>query len=311
MNYSPLLSLAELLSPGLVSARQSLLCGWLCAYVEQEFAMWSAIGQMTGLSSPTVADNPAYDASVWPHKATADVEAVNKLLDEQHKQFDDLQNDKQWALHTWKDPSGGDMHLWDRPQKGTFHYAKAIFSVDGTPQDFFDLVGSTELSVRQKFSTDCVGMQALDKPTTDGTILHVKYWAPPPVAGRDFCFLVGRRDNADGSCDLWGSSVSSGLCPEESYQVVRGASLWGWRLIPVGDKTLVHYVNCFDPRGWAPGFLIEWMTTAVAKELCAIRSVLAGKEADLSRVELSEAGVSADEVQSEIAKHDAQEQAAK
>ena len=90
---------------------------------------------------------------------------------------------------------------------------------------------------------------------------------------------------------------------------VRGASLWGWHLTPVGNDMLVSYVNCFDPRGWTPGFLLSWMKTTAAKEFCVIRSRLLGKDVVVQQTGLSEAGFSQEEIAKEIEARKQQEAA--
>lgn len=82
--------------------------------------------------------------------------------------------------------------------------------------------------------------------------------------------------------------------------LVRGASLWGWKLVEVGDTLLVNYCNCFDPRGWTPGFLLSWMKTTAAKEFCAIRGVLQGQDVKVEKVDFAATGVTEEEMAAEL-----------
>jgi hypothetical protein len=260
--------------------------------------MWSALGKMTGWTY----EQPPYDCA-WPLKDVGDLSGAHEIADTHYKQINELHADAQWTMiEGYADPDGLDMKLFTRPQIGTYHMLKATFTLQGVTADqFINLVGSSKLELRQKFSADCTGLKKIDEPTPVTELVHATYWAPPPVAGRDFCFLVGRRDNGDGSSDLWGCSVASPQCEDVSgMTLVRGASLWGWKLIQAGDNLLVSYANCFDPRGWTPGFLLAWMKTTAAKEFCAIRAVLTGKEVKVEKVDLAEAGVSADDVAAEV-----------
>lgn len=261
--------------------------------------MWSGITNMFYTSG----EQPPFDCA-WPLKDVGDLSAASKMLDAQHSQFTALLHDGQWApIESYTDPEGGDLKLFTRPQIGTYHCLKAVFTLKGvTPQQFIDLVGSAKLAQRQKFSADCTEIKSVDQPTPMSDLVYAQYWAPPPVASRDFLFLVGRRENADDSWDLWGCSVSHPDYPEVGGMTVRGATLWGWHLHQIGDTLLVSYSNCFDPRGWTPSFLLAWLKTTAAKEFCAIRAVLLGKEANVDKVDFKDAGITEDQVNQESEK---------
>jgi hypothetical protein len=270
--------------------------------------MWNALGKMTGAVSGVFysSEQPPFDCA-WPLKDVGDMRNCGQMSEEQHDQITQLHNDPEWYLvENYVDPDGGDLRLFTRPAIGNYFFLKSTFTLAGvTAQQFLNVVGNSRLEVRQKFSVDCIALKKLDEPTAMTELLYAQYYAPPPVAGRDFCFLVGRRENSDGSYEIWGCSVASDLAPEGNTMTnVRGASLWGWKLIPAGEHLLVQYANCFDPRGWTPGFILQWLKTTAAKEFCAIRAVLLGKEVHLDKeTDLSSIGVSAEQANAEATEH--------
>jgi len=270
--------------------------------------MWSALGKVTGAVTGVfyTTEQPPFDCA-WPLKDVGDMRNCGQMADDHYQQVQQLHNDPQWTLiESYEDPDGGDMKLFTRPQWGNYHCLKATFTIQNcTAEKFINVVGSSNLQVRQKFSADCIGLKKLDEPTPMTEILHCNYWAPPPVAGRDFCFLVSRRENGDGTWDLWGCSVNSDLAPDVSGMTsVRGVSIWGWKLIQAGDNLLVQYSNCFDPRGWTPGFLLSWLKTAAAKEFCAIRNVMLGKDVKTEHIDFSAVGMSQDQVNAAVKEHE-------
>lgn len=246
-------------------------------------------GAAVGLTTYEVEQPPLDCAQPW-HSAN-DVRTCGAMADRQHDQMAALRDEKDWGLiETWKDPEQRDMHLFTRKTIGNFHFLKASFSIKGcSVEKFVALLGSPELEAHQKFSADIVLRKKLDEPTMMTELMHVQYWCPPPVAARDFCLLVGRRENTDGSYELWGCSVESDKCPEQGgMTVVRGGNMFGWTAMPVGDDLLVTYCSAIDPRGWTPGFLLEWLKTSAAKEFVAIRTVLEGGNVKVEKTDVGE-----------------------
>lgn len=258
-------------------------------------------GKLLSSAKSAVVGGPTPDPEcdvVWPGVDVSDASACKALVEKHHAQFEKIQADK-WALvPSFKDPEeGGDMHLWDREQQGSHHCVKVTFSVQNTSaKKTVDLVSSTDMAIRGTFSADCTGMKVIEQPIgTDAKIVYVSYYTPPPVAHRDFCFLMGTKEHPDGTIDTWGCTVQSDKCPEvDGY--VRGTSFFGWKVTPVGDTTMVSYTNVFDPRGWTPGFVLNWLKSTCAKELSAVRAVLSGKKADVGQTSLADCGIDAKEV---------------
>lgn len=253
----------------------------------------------------STSEKPAYDCAEGEGLGPVLTDDnAHDMVDRHHQQVNQLHNDPSWELiESFQDPDGLDMKLFTRGQAGNFHFVKTTFSLPNvTASQFMDVVGSSKLAVRQKFSADCVGLDKKDEPTTMSELVHATYWAPPPVAGRDFSFLVGRRENSDGSFDLWGCSVvSDRIKMQDGMTLVRGSSLWGWRLIEVGTTLMVLYANCFDPRGWTPGFLLSWVKTTAAKEFRAIRAVLTNQSIKVEKTDLADVGISEADVQAALA----------
>ena len=105
-----------------------------------------------------------------------------------------------------------------------------------------------------------------------------RYTAPPPVAARDFIYLVEKRYVPEQqSYYIYGTSVdfrdTAGVKIEKD-KCVRGAVMFGWRLRMVGTTTHCTYVSCMNPNGWAPTFIVGWMKTEIAKEFQNSRRLL-------------------------------------
>jgi hypothetical protein len=223
-------------------------------------------------------------------------------LTEQHYQaFLKTLDAPEWSLVSWNDPDaseGGDIRLWTKPQEGRYHYLKATFSLTNvTPKQVYDLVASDQLATRKRFSADIEDLECAERVSPNTQVFRVRYWAPPPVAARDFCFLQSEKTQPDGSIEVYGCSIASDKVPEKDY--VRGMSFWGWRLMAVGSSTLVTYFNCSDPRGWTPGFLFSWLKTAAGKELVSLRRCLYGRDVKVEHASLDEAGISEDQIKAE------------
>jgi len=271
--------------------------------------MWGAMSKMASGAMSAVGLGPSgekvpFDCA-WPNPDVTDARVCMALLEKHHAQFCQYQEDKEWGLiDGFKDPDGGDMHMWTRPAYQTYQCVKATFSIPDTkPAKVVDLLYSADMKVRGAYSADCTALNLIDEPTAMSSIITTTYWAPPPVASRDFVFLVGKREHEDGTMDLWGCSVQHADAPE-TYSIVRGASLWGWRLTPVGDHCLASYTNCFDPRGWTPTWVLSWMKTTCAKELAAVRAVCTGQKVNLEKTSLEDAGVDAEKAKAEAAAHE-------
>jgi hypothetical protein len=217
--------------------------------------------------------------NAWPLKKVHDLAVCAALADRHFLQASELHDDSQWKRVDWQDPSGGDMQIFNRPPMGSYHCVKGTFTVDCKPAAIAELMSNNDFAVRKSFSTDVVAMKELARATDSIAIVHIEYAAPAPVSSRDFCFLVGRRE-ANGVHDVCGCSVDFDACPERR-KPVRSAGLWGWRAATVNGRTVVSYVNCFDPRGWAPSFVPTLMKTTVSKALIGVRSATANKRSKL------------------------------
>lgn len=251
----------------------------------------------TGLVSD--GSQPPYGCA-WPLKVLSDIKEADALTDEHFEQAMALVNDKEWEIVAFKDPEeGGDMHLWSKPQIGRYHHVKITMSLQNTdPQSVIDFALSEDLSTRKEFSADIQKLEVLAK-TEKTSLQHQVFSAPSPVAGRDFVFLCAQKELEGGAIIAYGCSVDSPKVPEESVPV-RGATLFAWHVTPVGDHVMVNYVNCFDPRGWTPSFLLAWLKSAATQEFVNIRAVLSGKKAKVEQLKLEECGVSKDELKAEL-----------
>jgi hypothetical protein len=214
----------------------------------------------------------------------------------------------EWGLIDFTDPEakeGGDLKLWTKPKEGTHHFIKATFMIQNvTPQRVAALVASESIEDRQKFGPNMEVVNVFEKPDANTLMLYTKFWAPPPIASRDFVFLQGSKLHADGTLEIWGCSIAHEQYPEAGF--VRGASFWGWRLRPVMDHVMTTYFNVSDPRGWCPSFIFSWLKTQVSSDLLAIRAILLGKSVKVEKITVAGCGVSEEEVRNEEAKFKAE-----
>jgi len=258
-----------------------------------------------GLVSTEPYEQPPYPCA-WPLKdiTALSTEELKALSQEHHDAVFKLLPAAGWQPVEFVDPEeseGGDMKLQSKDQIGTYHFVKTTLSIKNvTPQRCAQVIYSKTLKERQVFSADTTGFDILDNPTDTMAIQLIQFWAPPPVAPRDFVFLTNKLEHSDGSIEIWGCSVAYDKAPEGATGAVRGSCLWGWRIIPDGEHCNLYYSNCSDPRGWVPGVIFAWIKTAVAKEFVNVRAVIMGKKANVEHVKFEDAGVSAEEVQKEL-----------
>lgn len=209
--------------------------------------------------------------------------SVAKLLEEKEFQLCQEYVDPEAA-------EGGDIRLWARPQIGRYHMVKITMSFrDTPPEKIISLIASLDLPQRQKFSPDCTEVTSVVEYSPTCRVVIHKFWSPPPVAHREFCFLTNNSVNPDGSQCVWGCSVNCSKCPDGSGYV-RGACMWGWLVVPVGPHCMITYVNCLDPRGWTPSFAFAWLKNHAVHEFVRIRCVIYGKELKSDRDDLESCG---------------------
>eukprot|EP00760_Papus_ankaliazontas_P007435 PhM_4_TR13347/c0_g1_i1/m.69143 len=265
--------------------------------------MWNAFANSVGLGGgdQTPIDLP----STYPFTAPATPEDRIQLAHGQHyKDYLRVLDADCWVLLDVADreaKEGGDMKLWSRPQEGSYHFIKATFTIPGVgPKELFDLIANEDVKERQKFGPNMEELVFFDKPDENTAMIYTKYYAPPPVAGRDFVFLQGRKTHDDdGTMEVWGSSVAcDDKYPEgvSGGSYVRGSCFWGWRGRKAGDNVLVEYFNVSDPRGWCPGWIFSYLKTQASSDLCGVRDVLRGKGVNTHKVELEECGITTDDV---------------
>jgi len=282
--------------------------------------MWSAISTLSNAAynAAAVGANAAYSAgaaigvvttgeanlpSAYPFKQPATpAERIALSHGHNYNEFIRIIDDAEWGLIPFTDPDGGDIKLWTRPKEVTHHFMKATFlSLNKTPAEVAALVASESLADRQRFSPNMEALDYLVKDDDKTCVTYTKFWAPPPIAARDFVFLQGRKELSDGTIEIWGCSVGYESKSEDAG-LVRGASFWGWRLRPAMEHVMVTYFNVSDPRGWTPSFIFAWLKTQVSSDLVAIRDILSGKDRKVAKIESVEScGISQEEVQKEQA----------
>lgn len=183
-----------------------------------------------------------------------------------------LRTSPKWQVQEFVDPDGGDMKTWVQDQVGTYHFVKACFTIKKADQKFVmaQLCGDKE--TRAAFSADLSDLEIMaSKDNVD--LLHIAYNAPTGSAGRDFVFLVGHAQEGD-VMETWGCSVNCfEKFPEDYEGYVRGACIYHWEVTQKGEDVVCTYSGCFDPRGWAPPFIIGWFKTSATNEFCKLRKI--------------------------------------
>lgn len=251
---------------------------------------------------------PSYEKAPFPCASPQRVVDVNdavqaqKVADEIFASCEGLFNDKKWRLGNYTDPEqkeGGDLKLFTQDCIGTYHLVKAVMSLQNTSVDrILEVMHPDTLEERQRFSADLNCFNIVGRPTKDINIQHLGYYAPPPVAARDFCFMVGKKVTEDGSVYIYGCSVDCPQVPKNNGSLlVRGSSMWAWHLFPVGPHVLATYVNCFDPKGWTPRFVIQWLAYSVANELRVSRALIQGKDVRAKKIEVQDLGLTKEELE--------------
>nr|CCC93476.1 conserved hypothetical protein [Trypanosoma congolense IL3000] len=273
--------------------------------------MWdvvSRVGQaayrtaaMTGLAAGT--EQPPYPCAL-PLKVVdndSDPACIQGILDSAFSATTDMfenNREHQWELVDYVDPEeGGDLHLFTRPHVGPFNFVKATLSFVGvSPQNVLDTMHGSDVESRKKYSANLSHFEVLANPKQVCAIELHKYWAPPPIAGREFVFLTEKKYvESENMYYVYGCSIDYTPMKETSKGFVRAACLWAWKLMPVGDNTMATYVSCMNPCGWTPTFIFGWLKSEIGKELVACRRVLYGETVNLERTTLQSMGLT-DEV---------------
>lgn len=244
-----------------------------------------------------------------------DVDATERVLNDTYAAVQDLLSEDLPLLHsTIADPKahrsfkavdftdrGGDIRLFTRPHVGSYNFARATLTLDDvTPQQILSFMHAQDLKERNRYSNNLYQYDIMtrnpDLPAQyigndndhleelcrmgirDWHVEYNRYSAPPPVAARDFIYLVEKRYVPEQKCYyIYGTSVdfrdTSNVAIEKD-KCVRGAVMFGWRFQQVGRKTFCTYVSCMSPNGWAPTFIVGWMKTEIAKEFQNARRLL-------------------------------------
>lgn len=245
-----------------------------------------------------------------------DIDTIERVLNETYASVQDLLSDdmpllnqslreskrgKEWRLVDFTDREG-DLSLSTRPHVGPYNFARATMSLKGiTPSNILGAMHAQSLKERSRYSNNlCRYEVLLRNPSVPSRFLgcdndhleeiatlgvrnwHIeynRYAAPPPVAPRDFIYLIEKRYVPEQqSYYIYGTSVdyrSDEDCDSmDGGKCVRGAVLFGWRFKLVGNATHCSYISCMNPNGWAPTFIVGWMKTEIAKEFQNSRRLL-------------------------------------
>lgn len=219
----------------------------------------------------------------------------------------------------------GDIRLFTRPHLGPYNFARSTFTLRGVhPRTVLSCMHVQDLEARHKYSPNLVEYEvlfrnpempsewfanvagqagALEEAETDNDHLeemaregirdwhleYNQYYAPPPVAPREFMYLCEKRyEPSEDAYYVYGCSVNYRY-DMSTYQFkfdknlkgtnrecVRGAVLFGWRLKPdyAAQCTHAEYVSCMNPNGWAPTFMVGWMKAQIGKEFTNSRRLL-------------------------------------
>ncbi|CCW67632.1 unnamed protein product [Phytomonas sp. Hart1] len=244
----------------------------------------SAVGKVayraaarTGLAAGE--DKPPYPCAL-PLRVVEGPDDNAKLREVAGAIFDAARDLLHSPAHVWRrvaftDPDGEDLFLQTKPPIGAYNFARASMSFRGaTPALFLDTVHGDRFDFRQEYSSELVGFDILARPTPEITIQYQEYRAPPPIRNRYLIYLVEKRYLAEE--DTWyvyGCSIDY-----PSYKVTSNAvssiCMWTWELSQVGHNTIATYASCMSPNAWVPPFIINWMKSAIGKELVAIRRFL-------------------------------------
>lgn len=274
----------------------------------------------------SVIGNAAYKTAAWtglaagteqpPYPVASPLRKIDDLNDTVHIDSVaeeifaagvDMLKDPAWGIVDYHDPDsadGGDLYLYTKPHIGAFNFAKATMSLrDCSVEKIIAVMHSDDPADRKRCSADLSAFEIIAKPTPTTNIQRVEYWAPPPVASRDFSFLVGRKyDEEEDTTYIYGCSVDCAACPRsDKLSVVRGAAMWMWEMTPVGPNTLVTYVSCMNPRGWTPTFVVGWLKTEIAKELVNSRRLLYGIAFEVHKLTVEDMGLTIEEIEKEKA----------
>lgn len=261
----------------------------------------------TGLAAGT--EQPPYPVASPLRKIddVTDVANIEAISEDVFKAGMDMLKDPAWSIVDFRDPDagdGGDLFLYTKPHVGPFNFAKATMSLrDCSVEKILAVMHSEDPADRKRCSADLSAFEMFAKPTATTNLQRVEYWAPPPVASRDFCFLVGRKyDEEEDTTYIFGCSVDCAQCPKsERANVVRGSCMWMWEMTPIGPNTIVTYVSCLNPRGWTPTFVVGWLKTEIAKELIASRHLLYGLEFQVEKLTVEDMGLTVESIESEKA----------
>ncbi|KAG5468118.1 hypothetical protein LSCM1_02089 [Leishmania martiniquensis] len=244
-----------------------------------------------------------------------DTDAMERVLNDTYAAVQDLLSDDLPLLHgsisNAKARKGfklvdftdreGDIRLYSRPHVGTYNFARATFTLDNvSPPKILTFMHAQNLQDRNRYSNNLCQYDLIARNPKlpaqfigndnehleelcrlgirDWYVEYNRYRAPPPVAARDFIYLVEKRYVPEQRCYfIYGTSVdfrdTAGITIEKD-KCVRGAVMFGWRLQQIGSKTHCTYVSCMSPNGWAPTFIVSWMKTEIAKELQNARRLL-------------------------------------
>ena len=184
-----------------------------------------------------------------------------------------LRDSPKWTKVEFTDPEGGDMKTWVQDQIGTYHLIKASFTIKKASNKEVLAILTGPKEVRAQYSADLAELETI--ASKDGIdLIHIAYSAPQPgSAGRDFVFLTSTAEEGE-KLTTWGCSIDCmEKFPEDYNGYVRGACIYMWEVEQKGEDVVCTYSGCFDPRGWAPPFIISWFKTSATNEFCKIRKL--------------------------------------
>lgn len=205
---------------------------------------------------------------------------------------------KGWKALDFVD-SEGDLVLHSRPHVGPYNFALATVTFYGVPASLIlrEMHGQS-LESRKRYSGALKDYQVVlrnplmptafighdddhleelsERGIRDWHVEYTSFYAPPPVANRDFFILVEKRYVPEtGKYYIYGTSVDFPLEDVKKPGHVRGIVMFGWEFLHTDDGlTHATYVSSMNPNGWAPTVLIGYLKSEIAKEIQHSRRVL-------------------------------------
>jgi len=197
----------------------------------------------------------------------------------------DLVSDKGWnpvPFSEGDENPNSDIRLYDKESPDQpLNCVKVSGLLPASPKEILDLCRTTDVTVINSWDQDLLSISCAEEITENIMLIYSTYRAVYPVWNREFVAVRSWREEEDGTCYSWGTSINHPRFPEPK-EYVRGVILVsGWIIQPVPgepNKSFCTRLVRLDTKGYIPAWILNLFKNKSGLTLVAIRNYVTSQK---------------------------------